>query len=78
MADNSDDFSRAIARRLKTAKDASRYTVRSLAEAAGMAPKTVQAYLSGQTPMRIPDFVRLCGLLGLDPRDVMTEVEQLL
>jgi transcriptional regulator with XRE-family HTH domain len=74
MAVNSDDYSRALARRLMRAKDESQYTVRSLAEASDLAPKTIQAYLSGKTPMRVPDFIRLCGLLGMDPRDVMTEV----
>lgn len=78
MADTSEDFSRAIARRLKKAREDSPYTVRALAEAAGIAPKTLQDYLHGRVPMRIPEWVRLCGLLGIDPKDLIEEVEQLL
>ncbi len=70
-----DAFSLAVARILKDAKDRSRYSVRSLAEESGLAKNTVQTYLAGTTVMRVPDFVRLCGLLGMNPKDVIERAQ---
>lgn len=62
-----DPVTAAIARRLKAAKDASPYTVRSLANESGLGQSTIQRYLDGTRDMRVPDLYLLCRILGIDP-----------
>ncbi|WP_368234958.1 helix-turn-helix domain-containing protein [Anaerotruncus rubiinfantis] len=54
------------------------FTVKSLAEATGVSPRTLEQYSSGRFPvsnMRAYTFVPLCEVLDMTPRELL-EIEQ--
>lgn len=49
-------------------------TISDLASKSGVSKPTIYDYLNGKTPLSVT-FVRLCEYLGLNPSEILIEVE---
>jgi transcriptional regulator with XRE-family HTH domain len=64
-----------VARALTAAKDAAGLSYTELGDRTGFGRASVVRWLDGSRSPQVRDFYRLCEVLGVDPRDVLSSAE---
>lgn len=74
--EQTDPFTKALAQRLRAAKDRTPHTVRSLQAATGLGQSSVQRYLDGTRAIPIPALRKLAATLDTTAGTLMDEAEE--
>ena len=76
MTTNSSTFAAAVAGELRAERARQDITWDALVEATGISKSSVLRYLKGTRDIPLPEYVALCGALGLSPTEVFERAEE--
>jgi hypothetical protein len=71
-------FNSAVVVIFRNRKDKLRYTYTQIEESSGIIVRTLKRLFTEENPFNLPQFIAVASALGLDPKDVVEQVEGIL